>query len=216
MTLDPARDLFVSLDLPLSLAYVQRIEDSLQGEQPSMSRFSTWAETLQERIHDELKSELLFQIPRDKVRFYFYGERINPEILTAFPSCVGEFEAAGRCLAYGEPTATVFHLVRILDKGLRHVASSINFKYENSNWGGIARPIRELIHSKAKDHSPEWAVLERFYSTVLADITGLGKAHRNPVLHELEEKYTDGEAENLLVLVSGFMLHLAESGMKEV
>jgi hypothetical protein len=213
--LAPAKDVLSDLDMPFSLAYVESIEHSLGLENPTMTRFSIYAETLQERIVDELKMELLLQIPREKTRFYRYAERMSPRVEEAFPSAVGELSAAGRCLSYGEPTSAVFHLLRVVDKGLRLVADSISFQYENSNWGGIAKPIRELIHDNAKDHSAAWAVKERFYSTVLADITGIGKAHRNPVLHQLEEKYTDGEAEHLFVLVEGFMLHLAENGIAE-
>jgi len=49
----------------------------------------------------------------------------------------------------------------------------------------------------------------------LADIQAIGKAHRNPAIHELEEKYTEAEAERLFVLTEGFLVHLAENGIKD-
>jgi hypothetical protein len=173
------------------------------------------AQALHERIEDELGLELLFQIPREMIRFYQWGDGIGSELRESFPSCLGEFEAAGRCIAYGEATAAVFHLVRVMDKGFRVVADSIKYKYENSNWGGIGRAIRDIIHANGKNHSDEWKAKEKLYSTVLADITGISKAHRNPTLHELERKYTDGEAEHFFVLTERLMLHLSENGMKE-
>lgn len=109
----------------------------------------------------------------------------------------------------------MFHLLRVFDKGIRLVADSIGAVYENGNWGVIGTAIRNHMYSRAKDHSPESEKECQLYGAVLADIQGIGKAHRNPTLHELEQKYTEGEAEHLFALMEGFLQHLTDSGIRE-
>ncbi len=131
----PLASLCVEMQLPVSLSYVERIQSILNHDRDlKIEQLRSWAIGLQERLEDEMKSELLFQLPRERVRFYLYNERIPAAIDGPLDSCIPEMIAAGRCLGYGEGTAAVFHLMRCVDKGLRLVADSLEIVYENSNW----------------------------------------------------------------------------------
>jgi hypothetical protein len=105
--------------------------------------------------------------------------------------------------------------MRVIDAGLRSVAASLQIVYESRNWGGIGRAIETRLEQKHQDKSHSWKKSEPFYASVLTDIQAISRGHRNAALHEIERKYTDGEAEYLFTMTEGFMRHLSANGMKE-
>ena len=200
------------LDLRFSCAYIQRIRQQAE-ECKSINHkdLKTLLENLQERIEDELSKELLFHVPANRARFYNYS--LEP---SSFPRSASEIIAAGRCLAFGEGTAAVFHLMRAIDMGLRSVAASLAISYTASNWKGVGDAIEKRMSAKYQEKATDWKQKEPMYASILVDIQAISRAHRNPVMHELDQKYTETEAEYLFTVTEHFIEHLASSGMKEL
>jgi hypothetical protein len=48
-----------------------------------------------------------------------------------------------------------------------------------------------------------------FFGEILTDIQAIGRGHRNPVLHELEKKYDEREAQYMLTVIEGFAIRVA-------
>jgi hypothetical protein len=166
-------------------------------------------------VESELQSRLFFHMPTDRSDFWDRQWLTDTVIYTHFPKAHEEFQNAGRCYSYGEPTACVFHLMRVIDSGLRLVYASLGEQYDARNWDGIAKKIESGMSKKYQDKTEDWREREPFYSGVLTDIRSIGRAHRNPALHDIERKYTDAEAKYLIDITKAFMVHLAENGMKE-
>jgi hypothetical protein len=105
--------------------------------------------------------------------------------------------------------------MRVIDAGLRSVADSLAISYDARNWSGIGEKIQKSMELKYQHKTDEWKRSEPFYASVLTDLQAISRAHRNPVLHEVERKYTDAEARYLIAVVEAFMQHLCDNGMKE-
>ena len=158
---------------------------------------------------------MFFYIPREKLEnatpIRFYGTSIEEN----FPSTLEEFCSAGKCIAFEENTAGVFHLMRIVDCGLRAVAASLQFDYDARNWMGIGKEITRRMEQKYQTKTDEWKKSEPFYASILVDIQALSRAHRNPVLHELERTYNEKGAEYIFALTENLIQHLADNGLRE-
>lgn len=217
LVLDKVTPTLAAMGLTSATAQIARIEHRLNVLQDiTWLEFSAMVRSLTERIEDELTSERLFHVSKDRIRYLEYGHRPKDPLVESFPSSFTEMCAAGRCVAYGEGTAAVFHLLRAIDHGLRSVAHSLNIVYDASNWSGIGKKIQTAMEVKYQDKTDAWKASESLYASVLTDIQAISRAHRNPVFHQLETKYTEAEAEMLFTITEGFLLHLSSSGIKEI
>jgi hypothetical protein len=166
-------------------------------------------------IHSELSQRLLYAVATEKTLYLDSQWLTDTAIFSAFPKAFTEFQRAGCCYAYDECTAAVFHLMRVVDSGLRLVCESLGEPYNARNWDGIAKKIESEMSKKYQDKTAEWREREPFYSEVLTDIRSIGRAHRNPALHDIERNYSDPDAKYLIEVAKAFMTHLAKAGMKE-
>lgn len=139
-----------------------------------------------------------------------FGEEVDKK----FPTAAFEIEEAGKCLGLSRPTAAVFHLMRVLEIGIAAVARCLGIddpiKPSQRNWGAILRTIKEEMdkHSAAKLPA-QWAQPEKiFFEEVYASLDAVRNPWRNATMH-VENKYTDEEAEHILIAVRAFMRKLS-------
>ena len=74
-------------------------------------------------LTSELSQTSLMFIPPDKVPYFDALTLLGPELTSKFSQCTTDIEEAGNCFAAGRWTATVFHLMRIMEYGVRQIAS---------------------------------------------------------------------------------------------
>jgi hypothetical protein len=123
-----------------------------------------------------------------------------------------ELSEAAKCLALDRPTAAVFHLMRIMEIGIRAIADCLGIpdpiKPAERNWGKILEKIKGQIDLKwpntADKMSGDGAIFESLYATLDA----AKNPWRNGTMH-VESKYTDSEAENMFSVVKAFMMKLS-------
>jgi hypothetical protein len=162
-------------------------------------------------LEAELSSIVFKAVPREKARFCNSDWLLKSPIFEKFPETVDEFQKAGRCFAYGENTACIFHLMRVTDFYLRKVAESIpGTTYDARSWDGLGKLIVKRMEEKYQTKTDEWKSKEPFYAEILTDIQAISRGHRNPALHELEKKYDEREATYMLTVIEGFARHVAE------
>ena len=81
------------------------------------------------RLADELEKTKFFYVRPEYVSFYsdpmLFGEKTND----SFPSAIDDISDAGKCLALAQGTAAVFHLMRIMEVGLRSLSRSLGIPY---------------------------------------------------------------------------------------
>jgi hypothetical protein len=160
------------------------------------------------RILEELKARSFRYVDKPSYETGLWLWQGDMRALASHPDIRPEIEAAGRCYAYGESTACVFHLMRTIDYGLRLVAASLGIAYDARSWDGIGKAIEKRLREKYGEKTETWKVSEPFYAEILTDIQAISRGHRNPALHELEKKYDERESLYLLTVTVGFIKHV--------
>lgn len=168
------------------------------------------------RLVEELEDTKVIVLDRSEAALFAPPEPIfGAEFAAKFPT-EGAFELdeAAKCLAVGRPTAAVFHLMRLMEVGIRAISSCLGIppptKPAERNWGvlleqkiwkdGIQRrwPIpAERLHGDGQ-----------FFEALYASLDAVKHPWRNATMH-VEAKYTDDEARHILLAVRGFMKRLA-------
>ena len=195
------------LGLKNSLIYLERmIEDwDSQG-------FSTVADgqrfaLLHERIVDELESHYWLYLPYDKAKLYGRKSPFGQSVDDAYPSAGGDIEAAARCLAVGEGTATVFHLMRVMEVALKSLARPLGIPYAPS-WESYLKQISKNISDPHNKKTAKWIKWEPFFRDLSGDLQSIKQAWRNPTIH-VARSFNEREAEEIFSAVKAFMQNLA-------
>jgi hypothetical protein len=200
------------LDLPVSLNSGQRLS-GLLGQRPRVLQH-IWLTALDQFltcINDEVGGVAAWQVSRSDMAF-FDKELFGGDVQGRFPSASDDVEEAGKCIGLGRNTASVFHLMRVMEVGLRSLGKSLNNPEldpkRNPSWETILRPCDEELKKPLSKRSSEWQTDEQFFSTATANLRAVKDAWRNPTMH-VERRYNDEEARDAWNAVRAFMRHLA-------
>jgi hypothetical protein len=206
------RTVLESADLQLSLDSYDRLQRLVDTENPGLPAVNELVAELQGRIRDELSHFELWLVTKAESRFL----KINPfgeDIPNKFDPARDDIEEAGKCLAYGRGTACVFHLMRVMEVGLRALAASLNDPRldpkRNPSWDSILKKCDEELLRPLHSRCDEWRQDDGFYSTASAQLHAVKDAWRNPTMH-VERNYTPEEAEDVWNAVRAFMRHLSQ------
>jgi hypothetical protein len=126
-----------------------------------------------------------------------------------FPSIAEDIQAAGNCYATGNDTASVFHSMRIAERGLSAVAKELGVPFERENWHNVIEGIESKI--KAIDKWPKGLTKEEaqhFFSDVAMECRHFRNIWRNHVMHA-REIYDEHVALSVLEHVRAFMQKVA-------
>jgi hypothetical protein len=163
---------------------------------------------------DELTEPQFLRIASEK-RSYF--EQLEPlfgaPVVDSFPNSDRDIAAAGRCFAFGEWTACVFHLMRALELALHKWALEMGVTQfsaiELENWKNILDAADKRI--KALEQQPKSPQKDRelqYYGETCAHFRSIKDAWRNHVSHS-RTTYDERETEAILMHVKEFMRLLA-------
>lgn len=169
---------------------------------------------LQERFYVDISScEFLF-IPPGRAPLYSYPLERWGEVPNRFPSTTADIEQASQCLALGRSTAAVFHLMRVLEKGLHALGRRLRIpmtptiSYEQ--WQTICGQIESTIRHKYSltTKGPRKAADQEFYSGAVALFQHFNAGWRIHVAHS-RRSYNKAEAAALYEHVTVFMQHIS-------
>jgi len=165
---------------------------------------------LLEAIYAELKGKLFLYVPDHRAKFY---ERPAPPWAVApfFASASADMQSAGSCFATGQSTACVFHLMRVLEHGLRSLAAATGVlmgSYDSASWGDLIGAIQSEIKKMQTGGRPTAAGEKQFFSDAAAQFGNFKDAWRNYVSHA-RGPCSEVDALKLLNDVPHFMAHLA-------
>jgi hypothetical protein len=134
------------------------------------------------------------------------------DVTNKFISVLFELDEAGKCLALGRPTACVFHLMRIMEIGVRAIARCLQIpdpvKPAERNLGHILDEIWNGIAAKWPTTADRMGGDGALFEELHASLDAVKNPWRNATMH-VERKYTDDEAEHVFAAVRGFMMKLA-------
>jgi hypothetical protein len=168
------------MDLPVTKAYIDSVvlelfdnnPDSfrllgegrfeINGAQLNHERSRHHAEAIYQTLRAELGSLKLRAIPREKTHYCDPKWLASGILMSKYPDTVDEFQRAGRCFAYGENTACIFHLMRVTEFYLKKVADSLQMPFHASNWCEIANHITKQMEKKHQAKTDAWKSSEPF------------------------------------------------------
>jgi len=156
-------------------------------------------------------------VPIDRHRFFENDNPFNLPSCSLVDSVKQDFRDAGNAYAMGLNTATVFHLMRATEIGLRAFARHLRVRMprkkgplEWAQWEDILRQIRLKIDKKSvkAGSKPAKSANRAFYRGLLAEFEGFKDMYRNDVMH-VRKVYGPHDAAGALEKVGGFMQRLA-------
>ncbi len=198
-----------AVGLRCSLTTIRKLELFLGAEERTKQRFRDLLEELIGRVQDELTGTLFMSISARDADLWEKPQLFGAAVSEKFPSATFDIEEAGKCLACGRGTATVFHLMRVMEVGLRAVADLLGMPFA-PNWEGYLRHLQTETGKEWKAKSEEWRRSEPFYREVLGHLQIVKIAWRNPTMH-VSSVHTQEQAEDIFNAVRSFIRQLAIS-----
>ena len=190
------------LELDHAIMLAKRICDNFQ--EYNIKELGDQIAKLRERVVDELQSALFMFIPSARADYYRDEHLAGIEVENKFPSVAEDISEAGKCFAFGRFTATVFHLMRVMEIGVRQLAKSLNAAINTDRvWGDILRDVSAEI-----DKMPKGPKKEEFQE-IYVYLSSVKDVWRNSTMHP-KATYTEEEAERVFANVRQFMQRLAK------
>jgi hypothetical protein len=204
------------MSLPSAENRLQRIFGQLNGS-TSYEVMHLELAVLKQSIEDDIQYE----------RFYHYPHALGALVLRvqadwaptfqSFPSgqVKTEVDAGVDCYALGQPTAAIFHFMRVAEFGLRALARERRVRLPRNKpieWGMWAEIINQIETAKKKIEQkragPKKDSALDFYSGAIAHFNGFKDQYRNNVMH-VRKAYEPFEAEIAMRQVRDFMNKLS-------
>ena len=203
------------MELEYVVLAIGRLRERFAKDAFEFPALATSLKNLGDLIHDQLNDRILMFIETQKVK-YFQNESAPFGLLSQdkFPEAAGDISDASRCLGVGCPTAAVYHLMRVMEVGIRRLAKRLKLPkhLEHKTWGEILGSARAAIAAMLYTTIPEKNKRD-IYSETVAHLNNVKDAWRNPTMHA-RRRYTEEEAEAIYANVRTFMNHLAEKVLK--
>jgi hypothetical protein len=165
-----------------------------------------------ERIKNDfvyiLSERLFYSLVPARAKLYGKDTLFGPEVAKKFPLAGDDIEAAGNCLALGEPTACVLHLNRALEIATRRLAKKLHITLDaKDSWGMVLGKMTEPIKD-LPDNKPAQKQKKERWAECRTNLYHVKMAWRDPGSHGTAS-YSDKQAEKLLTRVDDFMQQLS-------
>ena len=195
---------------------LERADSRLMRISPMMDRTYGFTElfaefkALYEAIEDDIRLERFFHYRKDKGFLLLIMPGEWAATLKAFEPAKKDIEEAVDCYASEHETACVFHLMRVLEHGLRAMARDVGLIFDKQNWHNIIDEIESKIEAERKTLSKGAPRDERldFLSKAAKEFFYFKDGWRNHVSHN-RVTYDELTAHSTLNHVRDFMNHLS-------
>ncbi len=200
------------LELKFSAVHLKRLAES--DELRTLPKMLKALEETQQRIWDELNERTYVQIPVGSAMYYEpstppFGQKVFDQ----FSSAIDDVREAGNCLALERSTAVVFHLMRVMEAGLKVLAKELGIAYAPS-WESYLKQIAIAVEGDWKSKTAAEKARQPLYKELAGDLHAVKIAWRNPTMH-IVKKYTPDEAMQVYNCVRQFMQRLAGADFSE-
>ncbi|MEO6803459.1 MAG: hypothetical protein ABI197_09485 [Granulicella sp.] len=209
-----------ALNLHVSARELQKSIQKLgKSEDSSYEEFEVEIASLCRVISSELENRKFVYIEADRQHYLARTGFDDLLVSMSFPSAEKDILAAGRCYAYGEPDACMFHAMRALE----YILTSLQVKFDVSDKGqwqttleAIEGEIRKIGISKVQGvkKSDEDREAEAYFGKIASQLVHFKNGYRNYVMHG-RENYSDRDAKMALDSVE-YLFEIASIKLSEV
>jgi len=184
----------------------------------AVAAFEAEMQHIQDALRKDLDQRAYVYIVPSRVSYLLKDHLFGEPVSKAFPKAIYDMCQAGNCFAVDANTATIFHLMRVAEHGLRALAYDRRIKvpkkpFDLATWDEIIRKLEgaeEDIRNYPTSHARE--AQYRFYHGAMMDARSFKNIWRNPYMHTragLNEDDDRREAERIMARVREFMQILA-------
>lgn len=162
------------------------------------------------RIQDELSSQHYFHLDQQDVPFYVADHPFGLCVSEKFGTATEDVSEAGKCLALQRPTACVFHLMRVMERGVQALGRKVKVKIKvrDQTWHQIMIHVSNAVVKMPIKTSAQRTRKSK-YAEAAAHLQSVRLAWRNEVMHP-KQTYTRQEAFDIFSASKVFMAYLAE------
>jgi hypothetical protein len=215
--LEASKVIAVELGLTSVDDQLERIKRDFTNPQVNLSQdeIYTYLRALNDRMTDDLKRITFGFIPRDKVE-YFESLDFGKPFADRFKNLPPEVKAAGTCYAHELNTACVFHLMRVMESGVRYFGKrcgvQITFvsrknNYTELTWKQILSSVDTELKAMPQTNSRQKNRHDTL-SGIRAHLGSVADAWRNTTMHP-SANYEAVDAFAIIHHVRSFMTALA-------
>lgn len=163
-----------------------------------------------QRLADELSATPVFAVAPEYAPLLSTPNLFGNLVADVFPDGITDIEEAGKCIAFGRGTASVFHSMRVMELGLRKLAKELGVPYAPS-WESYITQIQARITAKHKTKGVKWKRDQPYFTEILGNLVTVKIAWRNPTMH-VRRTYSVEEASEVFNAVRGLMQRIAAHG----
>lgn len=209
-TLGEMEEQLKKLDLPLAQAHFERMKWSLENADARASALTYESLTrnlgeLTTRMIDELEQRLFLAVPLQQAPLYLQPEPpFGVDANSRFLKMTEDISESAKCLGLNRPTASVFHLMRVMELAVQEFGNVLRVSLVNEkNWQIILDQVNAAIRKlDAKD------VRTKAYAQAASHLYNVKVAWRNEVMHP-KQTYTFEEAKAIFENVKTLIADLA-------
>lgn len=198
---------------------LEAIVSALTGRMPRPARqdVETRFHVLLQTIHSAAQHARFYYYPNAKADVLQSLDASWKSAFLSFPAAESEVRAGVDLWALGHSTASVFHMVRVAEIGLRAIAQDLNLRIsahkpiDYETFGTVLTAIRsevDRIHQMYPNTRRKEEAVE-FYSTAVGALTAIKDKYRDQVSH-MRREYDEHEAMSAISHVREFMLSLSK------
>ncbi len=197
--------LLTPLNAPLTILAVERLIDSLKRV-VQYRELNNLIEQILPRLKDELGlMHLLALDPAESKLYAPVTPHFGAEVRAKFSHAIYDIDEAGKCLALGRSTASVFHLMHVLEMALQAIHACLGLPIpDNASWGIWLKGIRD---ERQKRGLTNWSE-SVFFQDVCQHLDSIKEVHRDPTLH-VDTIHTAEEALLIFENAKTFMKKIA-------
>jgi hypothetical protein len=172
-----------------------------------MNEFIDGLDQLLIRIQEDLRSKSFLFVPASMAEYYDRNDLFGDDVPKKFKGTGAEIRSAGNCLAAGEATACIFHLMRAMEKAVRSLGRRLGATITpKTTWRQITEQMDNKIkrmpevNNKQKHKKNNW-------EQARINLHHVGSVWRNNTMHPAAS-YTQSQAVEVFSAVRVFMIGL--------
>jgi hypothetical protein len=198
----------ILLGLDVAGAWASRLVKELRGTFDHL-RAKSEIDKIRDAVRTGLANKLFMYIPSNRFSYYseanLFGDEVENKLSSLSLSSVSaDIAEAGRCFALDRWTATVFHLMRVLETGVREFGRMLGVDLSRRHlWNEILLDADGQIQAMPRGERREAC------QQIHAALHAVRVAWRNPTMHGVERTYVEPEAEQIWNCSKAFMQALA-------
>lgn len=156
------------------------------------------------RILDQADSTFCLLLSDQEKRLFEQATPFGPEVEKKFSVMSEDIAEAAKCIAVGRPTAGVFHLMRVMENGVRYFGDELGVQLvDEKNWQNILDEINKKI--KVLDHKQQKT---KALAEAASHLYNVKVAWRNETMHP-KQTYSPEEATAIFGNTRTFICDLA-------